>query len=182
MVYVSLLRAVNVAGQNMVKMADLCRVATEAGFDDVSSLLQSGNLVFRGRRATNASIERRLESAARNSLDLDTDFMVRTSAEWDGMIAANPFPREADAEPGRLLALCLKQAPPATAAKTLQGAIKGHERIGLDGAHLYVFYPEGVGVSKLTNKVIEKALGTPSTGRNWNTVRRIQQAMLKLGA
>jgi uncharacterized protein (DUF1697 family) len=182
MICTALLRAVNVAGQNTVKMADLCRVARDAGLDDVSSLLQSGNLVFRSRRATTASIERRLEAAAREELDLETDFMVRTAAEWDAMIEANPFAREADAEPGRMLAMCLKQAPAVAAAQLLQRAIKGDERVALIGAHLYVVYPDGVGVSKLTNKVIERTLGTASTGRNWNTVRRIQQAMLKLGA
>jgi uncharacterized protein (DUF1697 family) len=146
------------------------------------SLLQSGNLVFRAKRAAPASIERRLEAATRDELRVDTAFMVRTAAEWDAMIAANPFPQEAQREPGRLLAMGLKRAPEAGALQTLERAIKTGERVGLVGAHLYVVYPNGVGVSKLTNKVIEKALGTPATGRNWNTVLRIQQAMLTLGA
>jgi uncharacterized protein (DUF1697 family) len=182
MICVALLRAVNLAGHNAVKMADLCRVATGTGLDGVTSLLQSGNLVFQCRRATTASIERRLETAAREQLELDTDFMVRTAAEWDAMIAANPFAAEAESEPGRLLAMTLKRAPAASTLQVLQRAIKGGERVGLVGAQLYVVYPEGIGVSKLTSKVIEKALGTPATGRNWNTVSRIQQAMMKLGA
>jgi uncharacterized protein (DUF1697 family) len=178
---VALLRAVNLAGHNMVKMTDLCRVATDAGFSEVRSLLQSGNLVFQSRRGTPASIEGRLEAAAREHLALDTDFMVRTAAEWDAMIAANPFADEAAREPGRLLAVCLKRPPASPALARLEQTAKAGERMRLIGAHLYVAYPAGVGVSKLTNKVIEKALGTPATGRNWNTVLRIQQAMLALG-
>ena len=57
--------------------------------------------------------------------------------------------------------------------QALQAAIQGPERIRADGKHLYVVYPAGIGRSKLTNSLIEKKLGTRSTGRNWNTVLKL---------
>ena len=101
--------------------------------------------------------------------------MVRTAKEWQTVIARNPFPGEAERDPGHLLVLFLKTAPRLAAVKALQSAITGPEVVHADGAHAYVTYPAGIGRSRLTNAVIEAKLGTRATGRNWNTV-------LKLGA
>jgi uncharacterized protein (DUF1697 family) len=55
----------------------------------------------------------------------------------------------------------------------LQGAIKGREQVRVKGRQAYITYPDGIGRSKLTMAVIEKALGTRGTGRNWNTVLKL---------
>ena len=85
------------------------------------------------------------------------------------------FPKEAKLDPGHTVLMCLRDAPPAAAVKALQAAIKGREVVKAKGRHAYFLYPDGIGNSKLTIKVIEKKLGTTGTARNWNTV-------LKLGA
>ena len=90
-------------------------------------------------------------------------------------IADNPFPREAERDPGHLLAYFLKGTAQAEHVEALQAAIKGREIVRGEGRQAYIFYPDGIGRSKLTVALIEKKLGTRATGRNWNTV-------LKLGA
>ena len=69
--------------------------------------------------------------------------------------------------------MAMKDAPDAAAVSALQAAIEGPESVRADGRQLYVVYPAGIGRSKLTLKLIEKQLGTRSTGRNWNTVLKI---------
>jgi uncharacterized protein (DUF1697 family) len=174
-VHIALLRGVNVGGHAAVAMPDLRDLLTALGFADARSLLQSGNLVFRGDKRTTAALERVLEAEAAKCLDLQTDVMVRTAAEWDRVIAHNPFPAEAERDPGHLVVMLLKQEPGRKDVEALRSAITGPEIVRADGRQLYIVYPAGIGRSRLTNALIEKKLGTRGTGRNWNTV-------LKLGA
>ena len=111
--YIALLRGVNLAGHKMVAMADLRAMLEDLGFTDVRSLLQSGNLMFHGRAQAGAALERKLELEARRRLDLGTDFHVRTAAEWQSIIARNPFPHAARNDPGHLLMMCFKDTPAA---------------------------------------------------------------------
>lgn len=169
---IALLRAVNVGGRS-VAMAELTALAERLGLQDVRSLLQTGNLVFRSSDPADASLETRLEAAARSSLGLDTAFMVRTAAAWAAALAANPFPAEAERDPGRLVLVTLKGTPEVGAIEALRAAIKGRERVELTADVLFAVYPDGIGRSKLTLPLIEKKLGTRGTGRNWNTATKI---------
>jgi uncharacterized protein (DUF1697 family) len=173
--YIALLRGVNLAGHKMVAMADLRAMLTDLGFAEPRSLLQSGNLVFQARAQASARLERVLEQEAQRRLDLETEFHVRTAAEWQTIIRSNPFPDAARKDPGHLLMMCFKNAPAAKDVKALQAAIKGREVVRAVGRQAYVIYPDGVGSSRLTTALIDKTLGLRGTARNWNTV-------LKLGA
>ena len=171
--HIGLLRAVNLGAYNKIGMQDLRDLVTGLGLKDATTLLQSGNVVFAGAAGTTAALEQRLEAAARKNLSLDTDFFVRTAAEWAAVVDENPFPDEAARDPGPLVVLALKAAPTNAAVKTLQAAIKGRESVRAIGRHAYIVYPDGIGRSRLTIAMIEKALGTRGTGRNWNTVLKL---------
>jgi uncharacterized protein (DUF1697 family) len=174
MPHIALLRAVNVGGQNKVGMAELRALLEKLGYENPRSLLGSGNLVFDGGDGKSAAeIERQLEGAAKKRLGLDTDFFVRAGKEWQAIIADNPFPKEAKADPGHLLVVALKDAPAAGAVAALQAAIVGRETVRAEGRQAYVVYPDGIGRSRLTMALIEKKLGTRGTARNWNTVLKL---------
>ena len=172
--YLAFLRAVNVAGHKQVAMADLRELVARMGFDDAQSLLQSGNLVFRGRSRPGPQLERELAAEAKLHLTLETDFFVRTAPEWKALVGRNPFRKEAERDPGQLVVMLLKAAPDAKDVKALQAAITGPEVLRADGTHAYIVYPSGMGRSRLTNALIEKKLGTRSTARNWNTVLKLR--------
>ena len=171
--YIALLRGINVGGHKKVTMSDLRRFLEELGFDDVQSLLQTGNLVFRGDTRAGAHLEHLLEVQAKERLDLGTAFLVRTTKEWRKVIDRNPFPDAAESDPSHLIVMFLKDAPQVTAVKALQRAIQGPEIIRVDGRQLYIVYPAGIARSRLNNKLIEDKLGTRGTGRNWNTVLKL---------
>ena len=156
-------------------MSELRALLGKLGLQDAQSLLQSGNLLFRAAESRGAYMEQLLEEATEKHVGLRTDFFVRTAEEWRSMIDANPFPAEAERDPGHLVMMALKAAPGRTAVKALQDAIPGRELVNVEGRHAYFYYPDGIGRSKLTNVLVEKKLDTRGTGRNWNTV-------LKLGA
>lgn len=170
---IALLRAVNVGGNNKLAMADLRKLGETLGFENVRTLLQSGNLVFTTEAAADAALEKALESAARETLGLDTDFIVRTAFEWAAMIEANPFADAAKRDPGHLVVVALKAEPNPASVDALRSTITGPERIEAIGKTLFATYPDGIGRSKLTMPLIEKKLGTRGTGRNWNTVLKL---------
>jgi uncharacterized protein (DUF1697 family) len=171
--HVALLRAVNLAGLNKVSMADLKALFAGLGFEDAQTLLQSGNVVFGGGNTTTAALEQTLERAAAQQLGVDTDFFVRTAKEWQAIIDANPFPREARDDPSHLLAVIVKDELAVTNVTALQKAIVGREVVRATGRCAYIVYPDGIGRSRLTSAVIEKKLGTRGTARNWNTVLKL---------
>lgn len=170
--HIVLIRAVNLAGKNALPMAGLREMLAELDLGNPRTLLQSGNAVFESPKKP-AALEPLLEKATAKRFGLVTAFFVRTSDEWDGAIAANPFPREAKADPAHLLVMPLKSVPTAAQVEALRAAIKGRERVEVRGRHAYLVYPDGIGRSKLTNVLIESRLGTPGTGRNWNTAQKL---------
>jgi uncharacterized protein (DUF1697 family) len=171
--HVALLRAINLAGLNTVAMADLKALVIGLGFADARTLLNSGNLVFSGGRKTTAALEQMLERATAKHLGVETDFLVRTATEWQAMVHANPFPREAKHDPSHLVVVILKDEVSAANVTALQKVIVGREVVRAEGRCAYIVYPDGIGRSKLTSAMIEKKLGTRGTARNWNTVLKL---------
>lgn len=171
--FITVLRAINIGAHNRIKMADLRAMLEKIGLEDAQTLLVSGNAVFRSTATSSAKLEQLLEQASTKHLGVTTDYFVRSAKEWQAIIDANPFPEEAKSDPGHLLMMCLREAPSAAAVTALQAAIRGRERVRAHGRHAYFVYPDGVGTSKLSITLIEKALGTRGTARNWNTVLKL---------
>lgn len=170
---IALLRAINVAGHQKIAMADLRVLFEDLGFDDVRSVLQTGNVIFSAKFSSTSALERHLEAESEKRLGLGTDFFVRSVKQWSQVIADNPFPAEAERAPSHLLVQFLKKSPAAGGVEALQAAIRGPEIVRLVGKQLYVVFPDGIGDSKLTTKIVERNLGVVGTGRNWNTVLKI---------
>lgn len=171
--YIGLLRAINLGAYNKIKMADLRQLLVDLGLEDPKTLLLSGNVVFRSPSQPAAKLERLLQEATAKHLGVTTEYFVRTGKEWGAIVGANPFPAEAKQDPGRLVMMCLKDAPSTAAVKALQSAIKGREVVRAKGPQAYFVYPDGMGRSKLTITLIERMLGTRGTARNWNTVMKL---------
>jgi uncharacterized protein (DUF1697 family) len=171
---IALLRGVNVGGNKMVAMADLRALLTRLGFDEVQSVLQSGNLVFvsRGASRSCAALESHLEKEVAKALGLKADFHVRTGEEWQSVIAGNPFRAEAVSDPSHLLVSFFKAPLIAANVKALQAAITGPERLHAEGRHLYMTFPEGMGNSKAA-VLVDRKLAARGTARNWNTVLKL---------
>lgn len=173
--YVAVLRAINLGAHNRIAMADLREMCGKIGLTNAATLLASGNVVFDSRLSSSEKLERLLEDASTKHLGVATDYFVRSAREWQAIIDANPFPAEAKSDPGRLVMMCLREAPGASAVKALQAAIKGRETVRPGGKQAYFVYPDGQGTSKLTIALIEKMLGTRGTARNWTTVLKLRE-------
>lgn len=170
---IAFLRAVNVGGKGVVSMSRLADLFAGLELREPRPVLATGNIVFARDERTPHALEPLLETETTQQLGLATDFFVRDAAEWEAMIAANPFPEMAEKDPGHLLVVILKSAPAENAEARLIARISGRETVRLAGRHLFACYPDGIGRSKLSLPLIEKELGVRGTGRNWNTVLKI---------
>lgn len=168
--YIALLRGINVGGHKKVPMADLRICLSDAGYDDVVTYIQSGNVALSAAsceaKELSALIERRFGFAV--------PVIVRTGDELVAAIAANPFP-EVEDEPKLLHAFFSAEEIPPNALDGFDAARYLPDRLAATGSEIYVAYAEGAGVSKLTNAVLERSLGLTLTARNWSTVLKLDE-------
>lgn len=168
--YVALLRGINVGARTSIAMAELRALASGIGLADVRTYIQSGNLFFRTQERK--GLEEKLEAAVAQRF-VAVPVIVRSASEWIACAAHNPFPAAAGAEPDRLMMMLSKAAPNGDAADALMERARDGERIALAGGALWIHYPAGSGVSKLSPSLIDRLVGSPSTARNWRTVLKI---------
>ncbi len=171
----ALLRAVNVGGRKL-PMAGLRELCTELGWQDLATYIQSGNLVFAAAGKPPA-LERTLEAAIAGKFGLDVPVIVRGKAEWAKLAAANPFARAAREAPNRLQLLVSKRPPADDAAEKLAARAQAGEQVAAAGGGVWIHFPEGVARSKLTPSLIDKAIGSAATGRNYRTVLKLREML-----
>jgi uncharacterized protein (DUF1697 family) len=175
MVYISMLRAVNVGGTSRIKMDALRAVYESMGLKDVRTLLASGNVVFRSGLTDRGQLVKRIMQEIERQLGLHVEVVLRTLAEVASIVERGPVlsPR---AEPNKLHVMFLESVPGAAAQAAL---VKWHkasalpEMLELRGPEIYLYYPNGVGRSKLSGAVLENKLQTSGTARNWNTLVKL---------
>jgi uncharacterized protein (DUF1697 family) len=170
---VAFLRAVNVGGTGKLAMADLRALAEDIGLRAPKTLLQSGNLVVDARAKSPKALEALLEKELAARLDLACAVMVRSASQMKALVQRNPFPKEARTDPARLQVFFLKKTATPADVAGLNAAIKGREAAKGHGGEVFIHYPDGMGRSKLTNAVVERALGSAGTARNWNTITKL---------
>lgn len=173
-VLIALLRGINVGGHNLVKMDKLRSICESCGFEFPRTYLQSGNVVFTPRSSNPGAIAAKLEAAIERELGFRPAVILRTQAELERIISANPFAARPNLDRAKLVVIFLKKDPGQQAREKVVAIQAGPEEIGACGRELYVYYAGGIGKSRLTPALLEKALGGISgTARNWNTVNAL---------
>ena len=183
-VYVSMLRGVNVGGSGLIKMEPLREAYESIGLADVRTLLQSGNVLFRSSLTDRQRLVKRIMQEIERRFDLQVEVILRTLAEVASIVDRGPTlsPR---ADKSKLLVMFLSAVPDAAAQAALRKWHKDKELkelLELRGPEIYLYYPEGVGRSKLTGAVIENKLDTAGTARNWNTLLKLVEVGRSLEA
>ena len=173
--YVSLFRGINVGGHQTVPMNELKELHEALGLKDVVTYIQSGNVVFTGDEADVTQIQKEIEDGFAQKFRFRVNVMVRTADEFNVIIENNPFQNQPMKESKWVVAMFLATQPISTALEDIQKTYTGPEELCLIGQELFVYYPNGIGRSKLSLTLIEKKLKTIGTGRNWNTILQLQK-------
>ena len=169
------MRAVNVGGRKL-PMAALRTLCERIGWREVATYIQSGNVVF-SAAAEPPALEAALENAIADEFALDVPAIVRTAAQWARYPKSCPFPKTAREEPNRLMLLASKEPPAAGAEEAIQARAAAGEEVRRAGDNLWIHYPEGAGRSKLTPALIDRAIGSPATSRNYRTVQKLAEML-----
>lgn len=169
--WVALFRGINVGGRNSLPMKVLVGLLNDLGAESVRTYIQSGNVVFNHSDTDRAALAARIAEAVADSQGFKPEVMLLTTNELKAAIDANPYP-QAEAEPKSLHLYFLAQ--PATAAKLdeLDALAKDNEAFTLTEGVFYLHAPDGIGRSKLAERV-ERKLGVATTARNWRTVVKL---------
>lgn len=169
--YVALLRGINVGGRNVLRMAELRSLLEASGLADVRTYIQSGNVVFHSDEADPAGIARTVAGAVEAEHGFAPEVMVLRADEMAAAVAGVPWP---DVEvASKALHLWFLAEPPADPDLAGLAAVAGPtERFELVGRVFYLHAPDGIGRSKLAERV-ERALGVPGTARNGRTVAKV---------
>jgi uncharacterized protein (DUF1697 family) len=176
--YLALFGSINVGG-NRLTMADLRHAFEGEGFENVETVVASGNVLFDYDERPTAGLEEMLAHLLRDRFDIASFAAVRSREELAGAISGNPF--AADGEENLVHTLFLSGAVDADnfAALTAAYAGRGPERLASGDRALYIDYVDGVGGSRLTNAFIERRLGCHGTARNIRSLARILAKMPK---
>jgi uncharacterized protein (DUF1697 family) len=160
--FIALLRGVNVGGTGTLAMSDLRQLCEGVGFQNVTTYIQSGNVVFTSDLRAHEA-KKKLEAVLRKKLGKAGRVRLRTSKALAAILERNPFKHAA---PHRLVVLFLDSPAAKNALAGL--VIPGREEVKLSGREVFIHYPDGIGRSKLKLPFTDEA-----TGRNLNTVRKL---------
>jgi uncharacterized protein (DUF1697 family) len=173
--WIVLLRGINVGGNNIVRMKDLCAHLTDAGYSNVRSYIQSGNIAFESDETKSSQICRSVQNCITDNFGFSPQIMALSAHKMRKIIKDNPYPEAVD-EP-KNLHVCFLAKPAKTADIATLDAVKtAQEHYKLTNSAVYMHLPEGIWSSKLATK-LEKCVGVPMTVRNWrSTVKTLELA------
>jgi uncharacterized protein (DUF1697 family) len=152
-------------------MADLRQSLADAGFEEVETYVQSGNIAL-DSTAKPAALERRLAKLIEERFGLAVPVSVRSRRQLAAVVEHDPLEGAAE-DPKRYQVSFLSEPLPADVVKRLQESAHESERVAFHGREIYAWHPDGVARSKLWNALAGKDLGVTATARNWTTVCKL---------
>lgn len=167
--YVAFLRAVNVGGRT-VKMDDLSRMFEGMGFDDVSTFIASGNVVFVSRSRDGKAIENKIEKSLREVLGFEVATFVRSTAELKKIAEYESFDNPAG---GSIFIAFLGSEPESGVRRKVLAYGSKTDEFRFRGRELYWLCRTRMMESKFSGALLEKIIGMPTTLRNRNTIDKI---------
>ena len=178
-IFISLLRGVNVSGSNRVRMEDLRALYAGQGLSNVRTYLQSGNVVFESGEPDETTLAGMIETKIRQTLGLEVPVLIRSAAEWAGLLQSNPFLNDRQENPDHLYVTFLRCSPGELDMKNLKPPADEQDEFYLVGREIHLFCPNGYGRTKLSNGWFEHKLKQTATTRNWKTVTALHQMALE---
>jgi len=169
--WIVLIRGINVGGKRIVPMKDLREKLTHAGYGNVRTYIQSGNVVFDADETDKTAICLGVADCINDGFGFTPKIMALATDTMARIIKGNPYP-VAEGTP-KLLHISFLAEPALNAdIVTLNGVKTDTERFHITNDAVYVYYPEGIGKSKLASR-LEKCLGVLVTTRNWRSANKI---------
>jgi uncharacterized protein (DUF1697 family) len=178
--YISILRGINVSGQKLIRMEELKTLYERLGFSDVTTFIQSGNVIFKtGLEIPVNALSEKIEKAIEEKYKFFVPVIIRTADEIQAILVSNPFLDEEDIDREKLHVTFLDADPQHALSVDILANDLFPDRFVIIGKDVYLYCPGGYGNTKLSNAFFEKKLKVKSTTRNWKTVGKLGELAIK---
>lgn len=178
--YISILRGINVSGKNKIKMDDLRKSYEIMGCKNVSTYIQSGNVVFVGNAIKCEEWASKISKRIKKDFGFDVPIQVLEKEQIQQIIQENPFLKDEGKNAAFFHVTFLDSKPENIDYKTLASKTQTGEELVILDSVVYVYCPNGYGKTKLNNTYLEKQLKVSATTRNWKTTNALLDIALKL--
>lgn len=168
--YIALLRGINVGGQKKIKMADLRQALEKTGFLDVTTYIQSGNIIFNDEKEDITALSDKISKTILDSFGFNVPVLVKTAKEIKDILNQNPFVED---ELNVNYYILLKNIPDATLVETLGKEDYPDEAIAITNSCVYLHSLKGYRNAKFSNNYIERKLKVSATARNQRTMQKL---------
>lgn len=178
--YLALLRGINVSGKKIIRMEDLRKLMETAGYKNVKTYIQSGNVIFESAEKSKDTLAKAIEVLIEKQYGFDVTVFVTDKKSVEQAIDNNPFIEGREEEPSgfkKLYVTFLSEIPSQENMEKLRQAPIGKDLIEVADDILYFNMESKASDSKLSNNLIESKLKLKATTRNWNTTLKLLTMM-----
>ncbi|KZE82144.1 hypothetical protein AV654_08795 [Paenibacillus elgii] len=171
--YVAMLRGINVSGQKIIKMDRLKSIFESMQLQEVTTYIQSGNVIFGTTESDKVVLRDRIESTLKEALGYDVPVVIRSNDELDEVIKLNPFAVAELPEGEKVYVTFLASQPTAEAVAHFESYSNNVDDFRVLNREVYILSRKGYGKSLFSNNFVEKKLKVTATTRNWETVNKL---------
>ena len=171
--YISILRGINVSGQNLIKMDALKKIYESLHFEDVKTYIQSGNVVFSTGETDLKKLENLITSQIENEFGTEVPVIVLKAETLENIIKNNPFVKDKQKDTSFIHITFLADKPKEIDKDSIENKKQQGEEIEFSENAIYLYCPNGYGRTKLNNNFLENKLKIKATTRNWKTTNEL---------
>lgn len=173
-IYIALLRGINVSGHNKIKMVELKQLFIDLGFNEVTTYIQSGNVIFQSEELATNKIEQIIIEAIEKKFGYSIKVLVLTKNDLKTIFESNPFIQRENIDITKLHVTILKTKPETEGIESIENLIvTSDDEFKILNKSVFLYCPNGAGNTKLTINLFEKKLKTVATSRNWKTITKL---------
>jgi uncharacterized protein (DUF1697 family) len=176
--YIAILRGINVGGNKPMKMDALKSILDEIGLKNVTTYIQSGNIVFNTKEKDTKFLEQAIYNTILVEFEFEVPVMVFDIQKMGIVLKNNPFHDESYFDPSFLHVTFLASIPEAILLPKVLEILSNQDAIKIVNDIVYLYCPNGYSNTTWSNTFLEKKLKVKATTRNWKTCMELN----KIGA
>lgn len=177
--YLALLRGINVGGNRIIKMADLKQMFEDMKFKNVSTYIQSGNVLFDTKEQEPRALQKKIEKALEQALGYSVDIYIRSKEEMKAIVEYDAFKKMNAGEDAKIYVAFLSDLPSEAQVKALEETNNDMDMFHVHKTEMYLVSNRKPGDVFNIDTPVKKILGLKNTSRNWNTTQKLYTLMTK---
>ncbi len=174
--YVAVLRGINVSGQRIIAMKDLKALFVKASYENVMTYIQSGNIVFESSEKNSKKLEKEISELIQNHYNFSVPVLVLSREDMTEIIEKNPYLDEKK-DIAKLHVTLLEKIPDTKLLASCRDEKYQSDEFTITDPTIYLYCPDGYGMTKFSTTFFEKKLGVSATSRNWKTMIALRELM-----